>query len=219
MMLDMVVSCFNPPYPSLSPFSSPSSLFYPIFYQHFLIKTLLRRTGGLSYHLLSGPWRQFPGTSRWLDPSTKKYAEQFIRNLISSCPNIVDFWLTNTNQRERKYSVHVFLSSCLELFQLCLLLRGKFSGNNVANDWLLIWMIMAMIKRLIFQFNHREWLEARRASSCRRRSPGASWRGWATCTARASSTATSRTSCRPSTAVRVGNMMTMAGIMRCWWRW
>ena len=26
--------------------------------------------------------RQFPGTSRWLDPPTKKYAEQFIRNLI-----------------------------------------------------------------------------------------------------------------------------------------
>ena len=30
-------------------------------------------------------------------------------------------------------------------------------------------------------------MEARRASSCRRRSPSASWWGWATCTARASS--------------------------------
>ena len=166
MMLDMVASCFNPPYPSLSPFSSPSSLFHPIFYQHFLIKTLLRRTGGLSYHLLSKAvsWHQ----------QVIRSSHKEISRTIHKKSNIVDFWLTNTNQRERKYSVHVFLSSFLELFQLCLLLRGKFSGNDVANDWLLIWMIMAMIKRLIFQFNHREWLEARRASSCRRRSPGVS---------------------------------------------
>ena len=55
--------------------------------------------------------RQFPGTSRWLDPSTKKYAEQFIRNLI--------FFMS----KYCRLLINKYKSKREEIFSACLLVQ------------------------------------------------------------------------------------------------
>ena len=64
----------------------------------------------------------------------KKYAEQFIRNpmifLRKYCRLLVNRYKSN---KEEIFSAS-FLVQGLDVFPLCLLLEGKFSGNDVGND-------------------------------------------------------------------------------------
>ena len=73
--------------------------------------------------------------TRWSESSINKYAEKFMRNIrLAPSTNTVDLF-TNPNQRKRMRSAS-FAAELIGSLPLCLLLEGKFSGNDFGNDQL-----------------------------------------------------------------------------------
>ena len=98
-----------------------------------------------------------------MHPSTNKYADKSIRNMIFVFHKYSMF-IVDKSKIKRKKSFRASNSVQL-VFLLCLLLEGKFSGNNVANDkmigWLWwLWWSWQWLKDHFFQFNrqlHTSW--------------------------------------------------------------
>ena len=82
--------------------------------------------------------------------STKKYADKSIRNMIFLLHKY-SLVFVDKSKIKRKKSFRASYSVEL-VFLPCLLLEGKFSGDDVANDWMIL-VIMVMTERLFFQFN------------------------------------------------------------------